>query len=661
MLVPHDYDRYRVVAGVLAAPDLSLAWAEVDGHKVELVTAPPVPSNARLTVLRRMAEREALAVDGAAPYLAGGVDERRTWLALGAVDGPSLHQLAEWVTARPQFGSGEIAARITTDLAATLREVVKRAPSLPVSGLGDVRVGTDGRLMLGHLGEVLPTRKLDERELVAELGGWLVRLAGQRIDGLEGMVERARAGTVRHLAGWMDELEARMDEWGGTPRGRVGAWARHLVDEHPPIAPPTLVDEYPGDTPFAYATPRAPTPHAAAPHAAAPHAATARAATPMRAPDPPRTPAPADVQRVDDGGTPMAGMVLGGKYRIVGRVANGMMGRIYEATRVDDYKRVAIKLMLPPQEDDLDVVVALQTRFRREAASLARLDHPNIVKVYDCGILPEVWLAMEFVDGPTLAKVLRTRPHLAVDDVLTIARRLCGALDHAHSHGVIHRDLKPANVILAGGEPSGVRLVDFGLAKDWDGQDLTNDGTLLGTPHYMSPEQCNGDPAVRESDIYALGMMLYRLLTGRMPFEGRKGVGILLAHTRDPVPRFDSLGLDFAVPPQLELVVRKCLEKKPENRYRTAAALDAALASCQDPTAAVAMEVLTQASWAPPRWLVPVAAVALGLFVLVGTASAAVLALMLTAGPGQGTDEGSVEAPAAHTDAREEAAPAPRP
>src|SRR5262245_2192865 len=140
MLAPHEYARYRVLNGVAVRPDLSVAQAEVDGHRVELVTAVPVPANARLVVLRRLAEREALTGDGIAPYLAGGVEDSRTWLALGATEGPSLHELTTWIGTRRELGSAEIAARVVADVASTMREVMKRAPSLPVTGISDVRI-----------------------------------------------------------------------------------------------------------------------------------------------------------------------------------------------------------------------------------------------------------------------------------------------------------------------------------------------------------------------------------------------------------------------------------------------------------------------------------------------------------------------------------------
>jgi serine/threonine protein kinase len=585
-----------------------------------------------------MAERESLAIEAICPYLAGGVDDRRTWVAYAAAEGPSLQDLADAISADSAFSSSPIAARIVGDAAMALREVLKRAPLLPAAGIDDARIGIDGRLVLGHLGEVSAGPRLEEPMLVAELGRWIVRLTGTingvRPDGepcpLYPIAQRSISGELR----WLSELADTLEEVGGSSHGAIAAWLCRIADQRPRIAAPALFEELdlPPDPDPNWVTPsrtpasplrleprehrgpaRPPTPVPAAysappaPHRSAtpaPHRsvnpAPQRTAEPARAREPvaPRS-TPVDGRAREAAGSgvsPGSGTVIGGRYRLVQRVANGMMGRVYEATRLSDNQRVALKL-LQPSEDDPLLAAQYQARFRREAEALARLDHPNIVRVYECGFDSESWLAMEYVDGSTLAKILRTRGHLPASEVLTISRQLCAALNHAHDQGVIHRDLKPANVILVRDDPRRVRLVDFGLAKDWDGSaDLTNDGTLLGTPHYMSPEQCNGDSAGVESDLYALGMVMYRLLTGRMPFEGKRGAAILLAHTASPVPSFQSLGLGFTIASPIERIVRKCLEKKPEHRFRSAAELDRALLACANGS-----PVLLTPVAAPPR------------------------------------------------------------
>ncbi|MEQ1503913.1 MAG: serine/threonine-protein kinase, partial [Myxococcota bacterium] len=574
MVPSHDYDRYRILDEVVRLPDLRILWAEVEGRRVQLVTAPPVPASGRLTVLRRLAEREALQIEGVCAYLASGVDDRRTWVAFAAADTPTLKELWDTVRAEPHLASPAVAARIVAEAAASLREVVKQATSLPAAGFVDARVAPDGHVVLGHLGEVVAGPKMDEAALVIELGRWLDRLSGPESP-LAALTARTAAGAIRRLSSLADELDTWMDqavvEGSGavTPaavtHAAVAEWVARLSAARPKIPPPALIDD---------------------PLEPEPQWASAAGHTP-----PPTTPML--------GLSPVAGATIG-PYRLVQRIANGMMGRVYEAVRLSDGKRVALKLLLPA-EDDPAMLEEYQLRFRREVEALARLSHPNIVKVHEFGFDDEGWLAMDYVEGSTLAKILRTEGHLPVEDVVAIARQLCSALGHAHSNGVVHRDLKPANVILAGDDPRRVRLVDFGLAKDWNGSaDVTNDGTLLGTPHYMSPEQCNGESARIESDLYALGMLMYRLLTGRMPFEGKRGAGILIAHMRSPVPAFSSLELSFEVPPAIEAVVMKCLEKQPENRFRSALALDFALRAALDGDAPPATPA--PAPGGPDRW-----------------------------------------------------------
>jgi hypothetical protein len=567
MLAPLDYDRYRVLDEVVRLPTLRIVWAEVDGRRVQLVTAPPVPQTGRLTVLRRLAERESIGVDGVCPYLASGVDDLRTWVAFAAPDAPTLTELAEAVQLMPSLANPVVTARIVADAAIALRDVGRLAPSLPSGGLDDLRVGPDGKVVIGFLGEVLVEPRLDELQVVAELGRWLERLGG-RNSPLHALAAGITAGSIRRLPSLIDELERLVEAQGGVTRTAVGAWVRRHGESRPSIAPPLLIDD-PLD----------------------PEPSWARASWSSSPPrDPGATPVPTGPRRAggDVGHAPPAaspiGAVIGG-YRLVKRVGNGMMGRVYDAVRTSDNRRVALKLMLPA-DDDPEMVAEYRSRFHREVEALARLSHTNIVRILEFGYDEEGWLSMEYVDGSTLSKILRIRGHLPPLDVVTIARQLCSALGHAHTHGVIHRDLKPGNVILEGDDPARVRLVDFGLAKEWDGTaEATNDGTLLGTPHYMSPEQCRGEAARVESDIYALGMMMYRLLTGRMPFENERGAAIFIAHLKSPVPTFGSLGLPFEIPPGIEAVVRKCLEKRPENRFRSALALDFALRGCLEASA----------------------------------------------------------------------------
>jgi serine/threonine protein kinase len=710
----YNYEQYRIIDEVIRSSDLTIAWAEVGGRRVVLVTAPAVAGAQRLATLRRLTEREELTTDLACPYLASGLDDQRSWLALEAPEGSlSLHDLAEAIDARPDLIVPLVAARIVADAASALRVVRMHAPSLPATGIGDARVGADGRVVLGHLGEVLTSPRLDEAAQTAELGRWLLRLGAGTSAPLQGLAQKAVSGELRFLSDFVDALEHALEDLAagdlaagelaestgqyasGVARPEVGRWVQEIQVARPRIAAPALIGQLPDpivpgaivhgiaapgplspvkmpgkpyggglqseDTPpttpgyklpkpnFPPATPSARTPRATtpvpasrrpqsspqaapnhAPHSHAPHSHAPHSHAPHSHATP--TPAPSLEAGLPSATPAMGTGLVAGKYRIVGRIADGRMGRVYEALRLTDQQRVALKLMQPAEEDPA-MAAEYEARFRREAQSLAKLSHPNIVGVYEFGFDGDCWLAMEYVRGSTLAKLLRARGHLPVADVLRIARQLASALAHAHGQGVIHRDLKPANVILANDDPGDVRLVDFGLAKHWDGSaDLTNEGTLLGTPHYMAPEQCQGEPGRVESDLYALGMMMYRLLSGRMPFEGKRGAGILLAHTSAPVPSFRSLDLPFEIPRQVELVVRRCLEKQPQSRFRTALDLDAALEACQrgTPVPMPRQPVPPAKPWSKRKILASVAAVAVLAFGLVGGATSATVLWMMS-------------------------------
>lgn len=620
----YNYDQYQIIDEMIRLPDLTIAWAVVgsslDTRKVLLVTAPPVAGSARLATLRRLTEREELNTDLVCPYLASGLDERRSWLALEASeDALSLHDLAEALDARPDLVQPFAAARIVADATAALRVVRMHAPSLPATGIGDTRIGTDGRLVLGHLGEVLTSPRLDEPSQAAELGRWLLRLGGGTRLPLHALAGQAVAGEFRYLSDFMDALERALEELvegtTGPSRIDVGRWVEEVRNQRPRIAAPALIGELPDltnipKTSARSVSSRAPTPIRALTPSRAPASRPSGVQTSSGGRPPPSlhvTPVPAPGFTVGGAnGTPTgttsasgigSGGMIAGRYRIEGRIADGRMGRVYEATCItgtSSTSRVAIKILQPAEEDPA-MLEEYEARFRREARSLTELSHPNIVKIYDFGFDGDCWLAMEYVRGSTLAKLLRAKGHMPLPDVLRISRQLCHALAHAHEAGVIHRDLKPANVILVDDSPGDVRLIDFGLAKHWDGStDLTDEGTLLGTPHYMSPEQCQGEPARIESDLYALGMLMYRLLTGRMPFEGKRGAGILLAHTTAPVPPFRSLGLPFELPRSIEIIVKRCLEKQPKNRFRSANELDAALESCEQGTPVILPQVTTE-------------------------------------------------------------------
>lgn len=279
---------------------------------------------------------------------------------------------------------------------------------------------------------------------------------------------------------------------------------------------------------------------------------------------------------------PDVGEVIAGLYEVKGVLGEGGTGVVYDAIRLEDGRSVALKVVHPELAGDEQV----RGRFRREAAILERLEGPHICPILDHGEVPAkesgkpiVYLAMAKLDGPSLEHVLEKEGLLPVPRVLDILLEVLAALRAAHAQGVIHRDLKPANVILEGG--SRVVVVDFGMAKIVTGTgtgttNLTAHNMLFGTPEYMSPEQARGDELDARCDVYAVGVMLYEMLSGRKPFAGPTPLSVLTAHlTSDLVP--PSVHAPGRLTPAMESVVMNALARDREQRYPTAAALVAAI------------------------------------------------------------------------------------
>jgi serine/threonine protein kinase len=265
-----------------------------------------------------------------------------------------------------------------------------------------------------------------------------------------------------------------------------------------------------------------------------------------------------------------AGTELAG-YRIERHVAHGGMGEVYEATQLSLDRRVALKLIALRLGTD----ERFRERFRREARSAASFDHPNILPVYETGELPNgrLFLAMRFVEGPDLSSLLRERGPLDPEQTVAILRQVGDALDAAHQRGLIHRDVKPANVMLETSDDGWhAYLTDFGLAKPNDQQsEHTASGEILGTIDYMAPEQINGAPLDRRADVYSFGCMVYRCLTGEVPYKRETRTATIIAHANAPVP-LPSQAL-AGVPAPLDVVVQRAMEKDPEKRAASAGAL----------------------------------------------------------------------------------------
>jgi eukaryotic-like serine/threonine-protein kinase len=261
------------------------------------------------------------------------------------------------------------------------------------------------------------------------------------------------------------------------------------------------------------------------------------------------------------------GRVLGNRYRIVERLARGGMATVWIAEDTLLARRVAVKTLLPELAVDDD----LRARFRNEAISAASVSHPGIVATYDTGDDDGVaYIVMELVDGPTLRRLLDDKGRLPPGEAVRIARGIAVALDQAHRGGIVHRDVKPANVLVPAEGP--VKVTDFGIAKGETSGDLTRTGTVLGTARYLAPEQVRGDPADPRSDVYAVGLVLYEMLAGRLPFGGDTEMATALARlTVAPAP------LPAGVPPALTAIVQRALALEPADRYQSAHALADAL------------------------------------------------------------------------------------
>lgn len=275
----------------------------------------------------------------------------------------------------------------------------------------------------------------------------------------------------------------------------------------------------------------------------------------------------------------MIGTVLGQRYRVVHKIGEGATSEIYLAEHVHLGRREAIKVLKP----ELAAEPTFVSRFRREARAINRVQHSNIIGIYDFGQLADgrLYLAMEHANGRSVDHLLREAGPMPLARVLHIVHQLAIAVDHAHAHGVVHRDLKPANLVLVEhrGHHDVLKVLDFGMAKiviSDDGEELTRQGQIFGTPEYMAPEQVSGMAADLRSDIYAIGCITYELLVGRPPFRGTR-VQLLHAHLEAAPPVPSAEVPTAAIPAALDELIARCLAKDPAARFQTGKQLAAAL------------------------------------------------------------------------------------
>ena len=296
----------------------------------------------------------------------------------------------------------------------------------------------------------------------------------------------------------------------------------------------------------------------------------------------------------------LLGQVLG-KCTLQHLLGQGGMGVVYLARQSRPRRTVAVKVLVPGMHTDPRARAEFLVRFRREADAIAALDHINIMPIYEYGEQEEMaYLVMPFVTGGTLRTLLGKKGILPLPEVIPIVEQAAAALDCAHAQGIVHRDLKPANILFhADGR---ILLADFGLAKVVRGNEdssssdslatLTSAGTIIGTPEYLSPEQSTGQPIGPYTDIYALGIVVYQMLSGHVPFTGASPVAIALKHTMETPPPL--LPLNPALSPEVEAVVMKAIAKLPEERFTSAGEFAQALyaASLGTPTASSHMHVV---------------------------------------------------------------------
>ncbi|MBK8266595.1 MAG: protein kinase [Nannocystis sp.] len=273
------------------------------------------------------------------------------------------------------------------------------------------------------------------------------------------------------------------------------------------------------------------------------------------------------------------GEVLADRYRIVDRLGRGGMGEVYLATHVAIGRQVAIKILRADAQENPEMA----RRFLQEARTSSQLRHPNIVDITDFGHNDRgaPFFVMELLEGEDLKSLVKRERTLPWPRVVAIATQICAALTAAHASGVVHRDMKPDNVyLLRHGDYEHVKVLDFGIAKVLSGQEAgeaTRTGVLLGTPHYMSPEQASDDPLDSRSDIYAMGVLLYRMVAGQLPFRGPSFMKVLGQQIHEPPPPPSLFAPPDTLSDEAEAIILKCLAKRREDRFQSADELAAAL------------------------------------------------------------------------------------
>ncbi|WP_265487117.1 Stk1 family PASTA domain-containing Ser/Thr kinase [Lactobacillus sp. PV012] len=270
------------------------------------------------------------------------------------------------------------------------------------------------------------------------------------------------------------------------------------------------------------------------------------------------------------------GYLLGGRYKIIAILGEGGMANVYLAEDIILKQKVAVKILRQDLKNDLQTI----QRFQREAMSTSELSHPHIVSILDVGSEnDEHYLVMEYVNGVDLKEYIKEHKPLPLKEVISIMDQILDAMALAHDHNVIHRDLKPQNILMD--KNGNIKIVDFGIAVALNQSTMTQTNTAMGSVHYMSPEQARGVLATKQSDIYSLGIILYELLMGKVPFTGENAVAIALKHFQENTPSLRKQNPQ--IPQPLENVVLKATAKDPKDRYKSVYEMKTDLDSCLDP------------------------------------------------------------------------------
>lgn len=266
----------------------------------------------------------------------------------------------------------------------------------------------------------------------------------------------------------------------------------------------------------------------------------------------------------------MIGKMLGNRYEIIEKVGEGGMAIVYKAKCHLLNRYVAIKVLRDEFTNDEDFI----RKFKRESQAAASLSHPNILNIYDVGV-EEIenkkihYIVMEFIDGKTLKEVIKGKGKLTVNETIYYSLQMAEALQHAHRNHIVHRDIKPHNMMIA--EDNRIKVTDFGIARAVTSSTVTTTSNVLGSVHYFSPEQARGGYTDEKSDIYSLGIVMYEMITGKVPYDGESPISVALKHIQsDIVPPRD---LDPSIPANLEAIILKCVQKRQSDRYNNAADL----------------------------------------------------------------------------------------